>query len=289
VAAQLGIHDVACLGEYGARSNTAWEHAAEIRRVYGYRAFSDPGVAFPLARRLYTRAWLSAEQPSVLFDLATAWLVERQVLLPGVSVLARLITRIRERANVRLFRKLATLPSADQRDRLRALLVVPAGTRRSPPDQLRHGPTQPTAAGLVDALRRLRDARELGVDDLELSNIPAGRLKVLARYASTARAQAIQRMPAERGMATLVAFACTLEASAQDGALDVLAPTLGDGPHVYAYLRSLDTRRSFVRVRACARRSVTFEAIKCRTLIPPGGGKHRCASRINLGSREWWC
>ena len=30
-------------------------------------------------------------------------------------------------------------------------------------------------------------------------------------------------MPAERGMATLVAFACTLEASAQDGALDVLA------------------------------------------------------------------
>src|SRR5712691_2896384 len=28
VAAQLGIRDVACLAEYGARSNTAWEHAA---------------------------------------------------------------------------------------------------------------------------------------------------------------------------------------------------------------------------------------------------------------------
>jgi len=231
VAAQLGVHDVACLAEYGARSNTAWEHAAEIRRVYGYREFSDPGVSFPLVRWLYTRAWLSEEQPSVLFDLATAWLVERQVLLPGVSVLARLITRIRERATARLHRRLAGLPSVEQReqrDRLRQVLAVPAGSRRSPLDRLRRGPTQATAAGLIDALRRLRDVRELGVDDLDLSNIPAGRLKVLARYASTARAQAIQRMSAERGMATLVAFACTLEASAQDDALDVLDRLLTD-------------------------------------------------------------
>ena len=85
VAAQLGIRDVDCLAEYGARSNTAWEHAAEIRRIYGYRDFSDAGVSLPLVRWLYTRAWLSLEQPSVLFDLATARLVERQVLLPGGS------------------------------------------------------------------------------------------------------------------------------------------------------------------------------------------------------------
>ena len=78
-----GIRDVVCLAEYGARSNTAWEHAAEIRRVYGYREFSDPVVSFPLVRWLYTRAWLSAEQPSVLFDLATAWLVDRQAQRSG--------------------------------------------------------------------------------------------------------------------------------------------------------------------------------------------------------------
>ena len=207
VAAQLGIRDVACLTDYAARPTTAWEHAAEIRRIYGYRDFTDPGEGFRLVRWLYTRAWLSVEQPSVLFDLATARLVERQVLLPGVSILARLVARIRERANARLYRKLARMPSAEQRDRLKELLVVPAGARRSALDRLRRGPTQPTAAGLVEALRRLNDARALGVSDLDLSGIPAGRLRVLARYASSARAQAIQRMPAERGIATLVAFA----------------------------------------------------------------------------------
>jgi hypothetical protein len=89
------------------------EHAAEIRRVYGYRDFSDPGASLGLVRWLYQRSWLSTDPPSVLFDLATAWLVERQLLLSGVTVPERLVTRIRERANVRLYRTLAALPSEE--------------------------------------------------------------------------------------------------------------------------------------------------------------------------------
>jgi len=244
VAAQLGIRDVACLADYAARPATAWEHAAEIRRIYGYRDFTDPAEGFRLVRWLYTRAWLSLEQPSVLFDLATARLVERQVLLPGVSILVRLVARIRERANARLYQKLARMPSAEQRDRLKELLVVPAGARRSALDRLRRGPTQPTAAGLVEALRRLNDARALGVSDLDLTGIPAGRLRVLARYASSARAQVFQRMPAERGIATLLAFACALQATAQDDVVDVLDMLLTD---LLARVESQEKRRRRLR------------------------------------------
>jgi hypothetical protein len=46
VAAQLGIRDVTCLRDYAARPATAWEHAAEIRRIYGYADFTDPAEAF---------------------------------------------------------------------------------------------------------------------------------------------------------------------------------------------------------------------------------------------------
>ena len=70
VAQQLGISDASGLTHYDTR-DTHWDHAAEIQQAYGYREFQDPHEGFALVRWLYTRAWLSAERPSVLFDLAT--------------------------------------------------------------------------------------------------------------------------------------------------------------------------------------------------------------------------
>jgi hypothetical protein len=61
-----------------------------------------------------------------------------------------------------------------------------AGERVSPLERLRRGPTRATAPALVEAFRRLAEVRALGVSDLDLSNIPAGHIRTLARYAATA-------------------------------------------------------------------------------------------------------
>jgi TnpA family transposase len=218
------------------KGESRWDHTEEIRLRYGYRNFTEQPEHFRLVRWLYTRAWLSAERPSVLFDLATARLVERKVLLPGVSVLARLVAQVRDRAATRLWHELAQAPNADQCAGLDALLEVPHGAallsispsvqdhqgRQTPLDRLRRAPTYLSANGMVGALERLVEIRNLGVGDLDLSGIPPARLRALARYAMASRAQAIARMSEERRTATLLAFARYLEVTAQDDALDLL-------------------------------------------------------------------
>src|SRR5262249_16895277 len=82
IARQLGITETDGLRRY-ATGEKRWDHAAEIRQNYGYRDFHQGSEAAALTRWLANRAWISAERPSVLFDLATARLVERKVLLPG--------------------------------------------------------------------------------------------------------------------------------------------------------------------------------------------------------------
>src|SRR4051794_23633047 len=151
LAGQLGLPATTDLRPY--RDGEArWDHAAEIRQRFGYHDFGEQPEHFRLVRWLYTRAWLSAERPSVLFDLATARLVEHKVLLPGVTVLSRLVAQTRDRAASRLWKALARAPGPEQRARLEALVIVPGGGRQTALDRLRKGPARVSGPALVGAL-----------------------------------------------------------------------------------------------------------------------------------------
>lgn len=130
VAAQLGL-DAAQLKGYGDKQ-ARWDHQAQIRELYDCTTFGR-WQWFALARWLYMRAWLAGERPSVLFDLATYRLVQARVLLPGVSVLERLVAGVRERTAGRQFRLLAAVPTTTQLGRYNFLL----------PDDVRNGQLRP--------------------------------------------------------------------------------------------------------------------------------------------------
>jgi hypothetical protein len=92
VASQLGIEDPSVVKRYTERQQTAYEHSWEICRAYGYRDFVDAGVREALEEFMSARAWIHAEGAVALFEQARAWLRRERVLLPGVSVLARLVS-----------------------------------------------------------------------------------------------------------------------------------------------------------------------------------------------------
>ncbi len=112
VGQQLEIKDTSALPKYIEREATRLEHTAEIRPVYAYQDFNHPSWRFRLNRWFYARAWLTNERPNHLFDLATHWLMQHKVLLPGATTLTRLIAQIRDRAALRAWKGLAALPRA---------------------------------------------------------------------------------------------------------------------------------------------------------------------------------
>jgi TnpA family transposase len=220
LARQLRIERPGCFAEY-CLSRQRWDHTVEIRQRYGFQDFSNPFAQFRLNRWLYALCWTGTDRPSVLFDRATAWLITHKVLLPGVTVLERQVARLRSRAQERIWSYLIRAVTPETKEKLEALLAVPNGGRQSILDQLRKGPFRRSAPELVRSLRRIDEVRALGIDMDVSRRVPLSRIQSLARFAMSAKASAIERMPDNRRLATLVAFALMLEASAVDDALDL--------------------------------------------------------------------
>jgi hypothetical protein len=201
LANQLGIGLLEGLQAYST-GEQRWQHAAEIRTHYGYIDITEHQVSFRLTRWLYSLCWTGTDQPSALFGRAVNWLVTHKVLLPGFSTLERYIASLRSRVETRLWQSLCRGISIEQQKRLENLLVVPDGHRSSPLDGLRTGPVRVSGPSLIQALNRLQSVRGLGIK-LPTTHIPKTRLAALARYASTAKASAILRLPNPRRLATL--------------------------------------------------------------------------------------
>ncbi len=217
---QLRIVNLDRLSDYR-RADQRWQHATEIRARYGFCDWSDPAVGFRLSRWLYALCWTGTEQPGVLFDRATTWMLAHKVLLPGCTVLERFVARLRNRVADRLWKRLGQGVTQAQRLRLEALLTVPSQGRSSWLDKLRKGPVRVSGPSLVQAIKRLQTVRDLDIK-LPATGVPSSRLASLARFAGTAKVTSISRLPPARRLATLVAFVHCLEATAQDDVIEVL-------------------------------------------------------------------
>lgn len=223
LAAQLQIPDPTVVKKYTQRVSTVHEHAREIRAAYLYRDLDAP-LTEELTLYVYARAWTHGEGSTVLFEHATTWLRRERVLLPGVSVLARLVAATRDQAAIDLHHAVETasadtdsgLPSV-----LHSLLATEQGERSSRLELLRAGPTRLSGPSLDKALKRVAAVRMLGAGTVDLSGLPAARVRALARYGMGAKAQTLHRLAEPRRTATLLATVAALEAAAVDDALDL--------------------------------------------------------------------
>jgi hypothetical protein len=210
LAAQLGIEDPSVVKRYTERLPTQHEHAREIRDLYGFRDFSDPSAAAGLREFVAGRAWTHTEGQLALFTQAVAWLHRHRVLLPGASVLARLVASVREDAADRMHRTLTEAAAGADPEmpaRLLGLLRVVDGQRFSELERLRRSPTRTSGRAMTAALDRVSDVLSVGARAAVTPTVPANRFVTLARYGLTAKAPAIKLLAEPRRTATLLATA----------------------------------------------------------------------------------
>ncbi|MEU9920032.1 Tn3 family transposase [Streptomyces griseoluteus] len=226
LAAQLGIEDPSCVKRYTERLKTAYEHSWETRDAYGYHPYEDAEWGRKFRTFLHGRAWTHAEGPVALFNQAVGWLRRNQVLLPGVSVLARQVSEVRTIAEKRLH---ATVARAAHRADpalpadLVATLVTPEGGRYSELERLRRPPTRTTGTAFARSLERVDEIGAFQLGRLKLSQIPPNRLAALARYGLGSKAASLERAAEPKRTAMLTAVMRHLEAKAIDEALDLFS------------------------------------------------------------------
>jgi hypothetical protein len=148
--------------------------------------------------------------------------MQHRIILPGATTLTRLISEVREKATLRLWSRLAMIPSAVQRSQLETLLGPANSGRLSLLESLKKGPVTISGPAFNEAIDRWKTLSDFGLHTDNLSAIPAVRLKNLARYAEMTSVFNIARMAPQKRAAILVAFVLAWETLALDDALDVL-------------------------------------------------------------------
>jgi hypothetical protein len=244
MARQLGETSAPCLDAYR-DGRQRWRHTATIREHYGFRDLEeDPAAGFRLTRWLYVLCWTGDDRPGLLFDRATTWLLAHKVLLPGISTLERLISRVRHRVTLRLWHRLTHTLSAGQRRKLVALVASDDETLATL-DDLRAAPKRRSPTELLRHLERIDAIRSHGLGLAPSTDLPAAPLGRLARSARTAKPANLAALHEPRRTATLAALFQTLEATALDDAVelfDALATdifTHAEEAHRRSRLRSL--------------------------------------------------
>ncbi|MGI8412738.1 MAG: DUF4158 domain-containing protein [Solirubrobacteraceae bacterium] len=220
LARQLQVEDLSCVGRYLERRPTRFDHAEEIKLACGLSEFAQARSEFE--DWVAARAWMTGEGPKAIFADAVGWLRGRNVLLLGVTTLARIVASARAEEDERLWDTLAELPTAGQRMMLEGLLAVAEGTRFSDLERWRKGPDEPSGKGLRLALRRVAEIHEVGIDGTRARVlVPARRLVDLARYGMAAKAPRLRRHPPARRIATLLATIVHLQGTSIDDCLDL--------------------------------------------------------------------
>ncbi|MEU4708174.1 Tn3 family transposase [Nocardia salmonicida] len=217
LAAQLGVDPVE-IGFYGRRAKTRTEH---VRLVAQYLSWRTAGAMElkELDEFLLARA-MEHDSPTLLFRLGCEYLVSARVIRPGPVMVVERVAHARAQAQAETYDRLAHEFTEARCAQLDALLVNDASIGMSRLRWLGTGPVEASASAVRAEVDKLGFLRDLGADELDMSELPAERRRFLATMGRRLTGQALERRDPQRRYPILLTVLA-------QSAIDVLDEVVG--------------------------------------------------------------
>ena len=120
--------------------------------------------------------------PDELFHQAEHHLLEKHVLLPGPSVLERLIIHVCSDVHLQIFETVFQRLSPELRQAIDQLLKVPDGEQRSYFYRLKEYPPAASISSIQIYLKHYQTVDETGIDNFELQTLTRGLLGIRVNF-----------------------------------------------------------------------------------------------------------
>jgi hypothetical protein len=189
--------------DYPNRPATLHEHKERINTYLGLRYFvpeEHPTSVLDFIRE-QVRAGIP---PDELTEQAEEHLRARHFVLPGVTVLQKLVSAALTQAEAELYELLGARLTAAQQQAILALLMIPADQSITPFQQLQQTATRPSPEALARELDHLEQVRALFPATLDLRDMPAALIERWARITSGLPTRNLQRSAPEKSQGSSV-------------------------------------------------------------------------------------
>src|SRR5581483_5889488 len=204
---------------YPRRQPTRYEHVERLKTYLGLRLFTPQDAQQLTADvRQHIRAGIRLHEllPTIEQQLRT-----RGVVLPGVTVLERLVNLARGTAEEEVFGELVSRLSADTKARLLALLDLQPGQRLPAFQQLQRTASRPSPEAFSHEVELLGQVHEILPEACDLSDLPTALVERFADSLSGLPTRAIRRFPEPKRVGLLLCWLWRLRTQLIDAALTI--------------------------------------------------------------------
>ena len=186
------------------RKATYTEHRKNILDYLGFQKFDE-------ANQAHLTTWLTQQAqpgvlPEVLFQQAEQYLLAHHILLPGPSVLERLVIHTCTTAHEQLFAQVFQRLPADVRQAIDHLLTVPEGEQRSAFYRLKEYPPAATISSLQAYLQRYHTLCATGIAEVTAEGLTPAFLEYLFKLAKRYSAHDLKHITDHKRYTLMVGF-----------------------------------------------------------------------------------